>query len=364
MAPRRFKINTALLPLARLYEMGVRLRNHLFDCGMLKETSFDMPVISVGNLAVGGTGKTPHTEYILRLLEDRCNVAVLSRGYGRKTRGFLIAGASATARDIGDEPLQMHLKFPEVTVAVDAKRTEGIRRLQNLVGESRVDAIVLDDAFQHRYVKPGLSLLLTDYSRPYPADELMPAGRLREPAEGAARADIIIVTKCPDDLTPIGFRIMESELNPLPHQKVFFTSLRYGAPYALFPDEKQEVPDWSMTDAVVLTGIAHPSHLIDYVKARARSVRAISFADHHNFTEADVERINKEVLALPTATRMVVTTEKDAARLTALSGLSPSVRATLYVQPIEVCFLNRKESEFNQIIIDYVCKNKRNGSVD
>ncbi len=358
--PKRFKTYPLLQPLAWLYGCGVCLRNWLFNNGVLKEKEFNLPVISVGNLAVGGTGKTPHTEYILRLLKDDHNVAMLSRGYGRKTKGFLIAGSNSTARDIGDEPLQMHHKFQDVTIAVDASRAEGIGRLLALQSESRIDLVVLDDAFQHRYVKPGLSLLLTDYNRLYTEDRLMPAGRLREPIEGAERADLIIVTKCPDDLSPIDFRMVEKELNPKPYQKLFFTSLRYGTPYALFHDEKQEVADWIRADIMVLTGIAHPSHLINYVRSRAHSVHPITFPDHHDFTEKDIEHINDTFLALPTATRMVITTEKDAARLASLPTLSPSLRATLYVQPIEVYFLNNQAPEFNKIITNYVHKNQRN----
>ncbi len=361
---RPFKTYPLLAPLAWLYGLGVRVRNLLFDHGVLKEQEFDMPIICVGNLAVGGTGKTPHTEYLLRLLEADYKVAVLSRGYGRKSKGFLIAGASTTARDIGDEPLQMHRKFSEVTVAVDARRVNGIDRLQALMDESHIDAIVLDDAFQHRYVKPGLSLLLTDYKRLYSDDRLMPVGRLREPAGEADRADMIVVTKCPDDLSPLDYRMVEKHLNPKPYQKLFFTSLRYGTPYALFHDERQEVPDWLRADIFILTGIAHPSHLIDYVRPRAHSVHSMAFPDHHNFTEGDVERINEAFLALPTATRMAITTEKDAARLSALPTLCPSLRATLYVQPIEVYFLNNQAKEFNKTITDYVYKNQRNSRMD
>ncbi len=364
MSTKNFKTYPLLTPLAWLYGLGVRLRNELFDHGVMKEQRFSLPLIAVGNLAVGGTGKTPHTEYLLRLLKDEWKTAMLSRGYGRGTKGFLIAGPSATAHDIGDEPLQMLRKFPDVTIAVDARRADAICRLLTLTGESEIEAIVLDDAFQHRYVKPGLSLLLTDYNRLYSADALLPAGRLREPIEGASRADIIIVTKCPDNLSPIDFRVVENKLKPKSYQQLFFTSLRYGTPYPLFPDEKQEVPDWHLADVLVLTGIAHPEHLTDYVRARARSLRSMAFPDHHKFTEADVERINQTFLALPTATRMIITTEKDAARLANLPTLSPSVRATLYVQPIEIYFLNKQEEQFTKTITDYVRKNQRNRSVD
>ncbi len=194
-----FKIHKWLYPVSWLYGAVVIIRNKLFDWGLFRSKSFDVPVICVGNLSVGGTGKTPHTEYLIKLLHDKYQVAVLSRGYKRRTQGYVLATPQSTARTIGDEPYQMYTKFPSVTLAVDENRCHGIEKLLALK-KPAVDVVLLDDAFQHRYVKPGLSILLTDYHRLFCDDALLPAGRLREPVSGKNRAQIIIVTKCPQDI--------------------------------------------------------------------------------------------------------------------------------------------------------------------
>lgn len=218
------KINYRLLPLSWIYGAAVRLRNTLFEVGILKSRAFDIPMISVGNITIGGTGKTPHVEYLVRLLKDRFNVAVLSRGYKRKSRGFVLAGADSTVRDIGDEPYQMKTKFPGITVAVDKDRCHGVDRLTDDNTAEDIDVILLDDAFQHRYVKPGINILLVDYHRLIIYDKLLPAGRLREPLSGKNRADIVIVTKCPKGLKPMEFRVITKAMN-LTHTSIC-TSLR------------------------------------------------------------------------------------------------------------------------------------------
>lgn len=223
------KIHKWLYPASWLYGAAVMMRNKLFDWEVLQSKSFDIPIISVGNLAVGGTGKTPHTEYLIKSLCNQYNVAVLSRGYKRHTKGYVLATPESTARSIGDEPYQMHQKFPSVTVAVDEKRCHGIEKLLALQKPS-IDVILLDDAFQHRYVKPGLSILLTDYHRLFCDDTLLPAGRLREPISGKNRAQIVIVTKCPQDIKPIDYNIITKRLNLYPYQQLFFSSFRYGNP--------------------------------------------------------------------------------------------------------------------------------------
>ncbi len=217
------KLNRKLTPLSWLYGLGVGLRNFCFQVGILKSRSFSVPIISVGNITVGGTGKTPHVEYLIRLLQEKFNVAVLSRGYKRKSRGFVMATKDTTARDIGDEPQQMHLKFPKVTVAVDPKRVRAIEQLT--ANDPNLDVILLDDAFQHRYVKPGINILLVDYHRLIIYDRLMPVGRLREPVSGKNRADIVIVTKCPKDLKPMDFRIISKALERHRYQHHYFTPL-------------------------------------------------------------------------------------------------------------------------------------------
>ena len=224
------KINKWLRPLSFLYGIGVGIRNQLFELNILKSRSFTTPVISVGNITVGGTGKTPHVEYLIRLLSKEVKVAVLSRGYKRKTHGYILADESTTMRDIGDEPYQMKRKFPDIEVAVDAKRCRGIDHIIHDEKTKDTDVILLDDAYQHRYVKPGINILLVDYHRLIMYDELLPSGRLREPVESKNRADIVIVTKCPASLNPIDYRVLTKAMNLFAYQSLYFTSLRYGAP--------------------------------------------------------------------------------------------------------------------------------------
>ena len=263
------KIHKWLYPASWLYGAVVMMRNKLFDWEVLQSKSFDIPIISVGNLAVGGTGKTPHTEYLIKFLCNQYKVAVLSRGYKRHTKGYVLATPESTARSIGDEPYQMHQKFPSVTVAVDEKRCHGIEKLLALQKPS-IDVILLDDAFQHRYVKPGLSILLTDYHRLFCDDTLLPAGRLREPISGKNRAQIVIVTKCPQDIKPIDYNIITKRLNLYPYQQLFFSSFRYGNLQPVFPtmspdtnaistNHEVALSSLTNTDILLMTGIASPA---------------------------------------------------------------------------------------------------------
>lgn len=215
------KIHRALLPLSWLYGLGVMIRNELFELGVLKSRSFDVPVISVGNITVGGAGKTPHVEYLVRLLKDVAQVAVLSRGYKRKSKGYVLAENDTPVEMIGDEPFQMKQKFPDIYIAVDKNRCEGIDRLVQDKQTENTDVVLLDDAFQHRYVKPGINILLIDYHRLIIYDKLLPAGRLREPLSGKIRADIVIVTKCPKELNPIDYRVLSKTMNLYPFQELF-----------------------------------------------------------------------------------------------------------------------------------------------
>ncbi|MDO4802473.1 MAG: tetraacyldisaccharide 4'-kinase, partial [Prevotellaceae bacterium] len=219
--------NPKYLPLSWGYGLAVFLRNELFDLGILKSQEFDIPIIGVGNITVGGTGKTPCVEYLIRLLKDDCKVAVLSRGYKRKTKGYVLANDNTPATDIGDEAFQIKQKFPEVIVAVDEKRVDGIKHLLQL--NPKPDVVILDDCYQHRYVKPGINILLMDYNNMPDKDKLLPAGRLREPVSSRIRADIIIVTKCPADLKPIDFRVLTKEVGVYPYQRVYFSSIQYQA---------------------------------------------------------------------------------------------------------------------------------------
>ena len=354
------KINDWLRPLSWLYGLGVGLRNTLFNIGVLKSQSFDVPVISVGNITVGGTGKTPHVEYLLRLLHDKFRVAVLSRGYKRKSRGFVLAGDDATVRTIGDEPFQMKRKFADVTVAVDKNRRRGIEMLTDNSVVENIDVVLLDDAFQHRYVKPGINILLVDYHRLIIYDTLLPAGRLREPQKGKVRADIVIVTKCPQDLKPMEYRVITKAMNLYPYQHLYFTTLEYDPLSHLFSDRRMDLEEIGRdTHVLLLTGIASPKQMQMDLQPYSDHITTMAFGDHHNFSGADVERINREFAALPEP-RIIVTTEKDATRLMPLDGLSDKVRDGLYALPVHIKFMLGQEETFNENIIGYVRKNSRN----
>ena len=355
------KINEWLRPLSWLYGLGVGFRNMLFEMGILKSRAFDVPVISVGNITVGGTGKTPHVEYLVRLLHNRFHVAVLSRGYKRKSHGFLVANEQTTALEIGDEPFQMKRKFPGVTVAVDRKRVHGIEQLME--DDSQLDVVLLDDAFQHRYVKPGVNILLVDYHRLIIYDCLLPAGRLREPLSGKNRADIVIVTKCPKTLRPMDYRVITKAMNLYPYQQLFFTTLAYGNLKPIFENPSSpllsQISNLESYNVLLLTGIASPEQMLKDLQAYTDKITPLTFGDHHHFKQKDVERINEAFAALPSP-KVIITTEKDACRLTVAEGLSDDVRQALYVLPIHVKILQDQEEQFHQRIIKYVRKNTRN----
>ncbi len=357
------KINKLLLPLTWFYGAAVNIRNSLFDAGFLKSTHFSTPVISVGNITCGGTGKTPFVEYLIRLLSDKHRVAVLSRGYKRKGCGYLLADTSTPVRLLGDEPWQMSQKFPDVHVAVDKDRVHGITRLLSDEATRDTEVVLLDDAFQHRYVKPDLNILLVDYHRLITHDCLLPAGRLREPVEGKCRADMVIVTKCPHDITPMGCRVIQKSLELHPYQDLFFATLRYGKLKSLFADRERTLESLSPRESVLLfTGIAVPEQMQQDLERYTRRLSTLSFPDHHKFTHADVRKLNSHFLSLPEP-RLAVTTEKDASRLLHLEGLAPELRDALYVLPVEVEFLRGKEETFNKKIIHHVFRNQRNGRV-
>jgi tetraacyldisaccharide 4'-kinase len=353
------KINDWLLPLSWLYGLGVGFRNFLFDLGVLKSRAYKTPVIAVGNITVGGTGKTPHVEHLIRLLQDKMRVAVLSRGYKRKSSGLVIADASTPMKEIGDEPFQMKQKFPKVTVVVDKKRTRAIEHLE--AQKNPMDVILLDDAFQHRYVKPGINILLVDYHRLIIYDKLLPAGRLREPLKGKDRADIVIVTKCPRELKPMEYRVITKAMNLFPYQHLYFSTLEYELLRPVFPNEKRTalLSGVNGQNVLLLTGIASPRQLLEDLTPQARSITPLSFADHHDFKKRDIRRLNEAFESLPSP-KCIVTTEKDTARLIGVEGLSEAVRQQLYLLPVRIRFMSDQDELFNQNIIDYVHKNSRN----
>ena len=323
------KINYWLLPLSWLYGLVVSIRNLMFDVGMLKSKTFPLPVICVGNITVGGTGKTPHTEYLIRLLSEKHQVAVLSRGYKRQSEGYVLATPTTSMTDIGDEPYQMKHKFPQIHMAVDKDRCHGIEKLMKKEVQPSTDVVILDDAYQHRYVKAGLNILLMDYHRLIYLDKLLPAGRLRESSSGTKRADIVIVTKCPRDITPIERTGIERSLNIENWQKIFFSTYTY-------PDNMKGIG----SNPLLVTGIASPEQMIYDLQKIVPEFDVMSFPDHHHFTENDINNIRTRA-----AGRTILTTEKDSTRLHGLENVK--------VIPIEVEFIDGKE-DFDNIIRNYV----------
>ena len=353
--------NKALQPLSWLYGLGVNFRNMLFEMGILKSRSFDVPVISVGNITVGGTGKTPHVEYLIRLLKDNYKVAVLSRGYKRKSHGFLRADEHSTVRDIGDEPFQMKTKFPDITIAVDSKRTRGITQLTSGDKDSQPDVILLDDAFQHRYVKPGINIMLVDYHRLIIYDKLLPSGRLREPVKSKDRADIVIITKCPTDMKPMEYRVITKAMSLYPYQQLFFSTHEYEPLRPAFQNNQTNRSIQSLQNhhVLLLSGIASPEQMLIDLQERAGQITPLSFSDHHNFSKKDIMQINEVFAGLPSP-KVIITTEKDETRLLNTEGLSDEVKRSLYVLPVRIRFMLDQEETFNKNIISYVRKNSRN----
>jgi tetraacyldisaccharide 4'-kinase len=303
-----------LFPLALLYGMVIRVRNLLFDAKILHSEKFNVPVISVGNLIAGGSGKTPMVEYLVRLLGENSNIATLSRGYKRQTKGYRLAGENETVESLGDEPLQYHQKFAQVNVAVCERRKKGIRELINQV--AGLDVIILDDAFQHRYVKPQLSILVTDYFKLYTKDWLLPLGRLREPISGRKRADIIVVTKTPRIFSPIVRKQILEEIKPYPGQTVCFSFINYLSYVPLYKgrcdfSSKTE----SVYSIIMLSGIGNPGPLQEYLRRQCTDLEIMEFPDHHQFNEKELIMLKEKFKYLPTKRKIIVTTEKDAKRL-------------------------------------------------
>ncbi len=337
-----------LLPFTLLYGFVVWLRNRLYDAGFMSSVSFDIPVIAVGNLSVGGTGKTPHIEYLIRLLQYEYKVATMSRGYKRKTRGFLLADAASNAVKIGDEPMQYYLKFPELVVSVAEDRMTGIPSL--LMRRPEVELVLLDDAYQHRSVKAGLNILITDFSRPFYADYILPYGRLRESRTAYQRADIIVVSKCPQQLSTIDAEHMRSRINPWPHQKVFFSTIQYGAAYHFF---EHTAADFSGKNVLLIAGIARPEPLVAHLGQVAQKVHLLAYPDHHFFTERNFEEI-KDTVKNWDQDCVIVTTEKDATRLHLRPELLRSIPVPIVVLPIEVRILLGQQNEFDALVKHFV----------
>lgn len=356
------KIRKWLYPLSWIYGLGVDLRNWLFHIGVLKSKSYPVPVICVGNITAGGTGKTPHIEYLVELLKDRYSIAVLSRGYKRKTKGFVLADDRVSAADIGDEPFQIKNKYPDVTVAVDENRCEGIERLLAM-GHNRPDVILLDDAYQHLYVKAGLNILLVNNNRIITEDALLPAGLLREPVAGRLRAHVVVLTKCPADMSPIDYRIRSRQMNLFPYQQLFFSTFRYKDMYCLSDkDKKMSIYGIKAGDSVLLlSGVADNSQLAKVFGKTKANVKTLFYPDHHGYAREDLLRIEKEFNQLPSGNRYVVTTEKDTSKLVMFKDWVSRFGGNVYVLPVQVEFLLNNKEKFDKYILDYVGENKRNG---
>ena len=354
-APTPFQtrlVQILLSPLSLLYGLGVSARNWAYRRGILRGISFAVPVISVGNLSVGGAGKTPHIEYLIRLLDPYLNVATLSRGYRRKTRGFRVVQPTDTAEMVGDEPLQYRRKYPEVMVTVAEERAFGIPEIVGRRPDTQV--VLLDDAFQHRAVRPGLNILLTEFDRPFTRDYLLPSGRLREWRSGYERADVIVVSKCPPTLDRAVADALIEEIAPLPHQRVFFSYYDYAAPY-YFLDNRYRLRMEEDVDVLLLSAIANTDYLKAHVARRAASVRSLDYADHHFFTGQDMHNLKRRWEEMDTSRhRAIVTTEKDATRLELHRGFIAAERLPVFVLPVAVRFHFGEGEVFDGLVREFL----------
>lgn len=343
-----------LAPFTLIYALAIAIRNLGFKTGILNSREMSVPVINIGNIAVGGSGKTPHVEYLIRLLTANTDkkIATLSRGYGRDSSGFMISNSTNTANEVGDEPLQYTLKYPNITVAVDGDRVHGANKLIN---EKHVDVILLDDAYQHRYIKPSLNILLTNYQKHYGQDYLLPMGNLREFRSAAHRADVIIVTKAPHSISPIDRRRIAQELGANTHQKVLYSFIQYNQLVA-FNDKAKAHPlgldQLKDHEVILVTGIANPQPLLDFLKPQTYKLEHIGFRDHHRYDAADIKKIKSYTNELENP--IIITTEKDAMRFKYPSILEELSGLAVYYVDIEVAFNEADKKAFDEIILDHV----------
>jgi tetraacyldisaccharide 4'-kinase len=336
-----------LFPFAILYGFITSIRNFLYNKQILKSYSFNLPIIVVGNLSVGGTGKTPQIEYLIRLLSDNYKVATLSRGYKRKSEGFILADESSNAETLGDEPFQFYQKFKNIQVAVDANRKNGIEQL--LLQSNRPDIILLDDAFQHREVKAGFYILLTSYNDLYADDFILPTGNLRESRSGAQRADIVIITKCPIDISEQEQYRIKNKLSLVNNQKVFFTFIEYDE-FIFSKNKSIHISELKSIDKLFLAGIAKPESFFAYLQSK--NEECLVYPDHHHFTENDLIKIKQKI-----KNKIIITTEKDFVRLS--GKLSDE---SLFYLPIKSKFV-KNGNDFDKEILNYVGTSRRNSTI-
>ncbi len=346
---RQSVLNAILTPFSWVYGAVVWTRNWLFDRGILKSETFDVPVVSVGNITVGGTGKTPHVEYIIAALCRQYRIAVLSRGYKRVTHGFILATDSLSPKDIGDEPYQIFRKYNGlIQLAVCESRRKGIRELLKI--DPSINLILLDDAFQHRWVKPKVNIVLVDYTRPPFNDRLLPLGQLREPTQRLLQSDIVVVSKCPSDIAPVDIRTLTENLGLFPYQGLFFSNIRYADPVPVFPvpDPELSTLRWLQTSDTVLcvTGIANAKPLVRYLRTFPATVKVMHYDDHHYFTRADFADIFRVFEQLPGQRKFIITTEKDMVRILNNPYYPPTMRNIIYYIPIRIGMLQHEGSDF------------------
>lgn len=340
-----------LAPVSLLYGLGVSFRNWTYRRGIQKSISFSVPVISVGNLSVGGAGKTPHIEYLIRALDPYLDIATLSRGYRRKTRGFLEVNPRMTAEQVGDEPLQYARKFPGVSVNVAEERAYAIPEIMARRPETQL--VLLDDAFQHRAVQPGLNILLTEWDRPFTRDYLLPSGRLREWRGGYTRADVIIVSKCPRQLDRAAADALIEEIEPLPHQRVFFSYYDYAAPYYML-DHRYRLRMEEDISLLLISAIARTDYLVEHLQRSSTLVQTLDYEDHHFFTRRDLGLLKTRYDNLPGQHRAIVTTEKDAMRLELHREFIASEKLPIFVLPLAVRFHFGEGAVFDALVRDYL----------
>lgn len=344
-----------LWPFSVLYGLIIVLRNKAYDWGILKSQGFDFPIIVVGNLAIGGTGKSPMTEYLIRMLKVNYKVATLSRGYGRKTKGFLLVGINDDPIKVGDEPLQFKKKYQAITVAVCEDRVEGVRKLKD-----NHDVIILDDAYQHRALKPGFSILLVEYKSLFQPKILLPAGNFRDTFNQKKRANLIVISKSPENLSEGEKQKALKHLNANSDQKVLFAYLKYGQAYLLNKKEsysRNPVSINQYSTVLAVTGIADPSLLIKYLEAQVNKVYLLNYPDHHQYTESDIRRIANKLDAINGDNKVIVTTEKDAQRL-GVSVLSDFIQPlTILVLPVETAFEENDKRILTKEVVNYCNSN-------
>lgn len=348
---RKKIIQILLSPFALLYGVVVYFIHFFYETGVLKSSSFSVPVIGVGNLSIGGAGKTPHVEYLIELLKDYIDISTLSRGYKRNTSGFRIVDVKDTALTVGDEPLQYKRKYQDIVVAVAESRAYAIPLIVRQFPQ--IQSILLDDSFQHRTVKPGLSILLTQYALPFTRDYLLPAGRLREWRSGYRRADIIVVSKCPSTLSLEERATLTKEINPLPHQTIYFSYYQYGRPYSFF-NTSSRIDLNLQTNIILLSAIANTDYAMDYLKPKVKSIFEIEYEDHHHFDSYDIERIVKVYNETKESNTIVLTTEKDAMRLEPFMKSLSDQKIPVFVLPIKVAFHGEDGQHFDQKVKEYL----------